>query len=653
MKTKSVSPYALEEYFSSGYEESENPFITKDSRKWGKHVALMGSIFALIFLIISYAIKSISPPLSSLFLVFVYFLAGTPSLIRSLEDIFDWNINIQVLMTLAALLSVLIGAELEGGLLLVLFALSESLEETVTQKTKGALNALHKLAPTTAYIVGADGLVYPKSVKEIELGTLILVKAGEVVPLDGTVVEGNTYINLSHLTGESVPVSKKIGDEIPAGALNTDGSLTIKVSKTSAESTLSKIIRLITEASESKPKLQRFLDQFSRTYATTIILLFVAFALLIPLFFQGIPYIGKEGSIYRALAFLIAASPCALIIATPTAYLSAISICARRGILLKGGIVLDALAKCKILAFDKTGTLTTGKLTCTQIEILGDSTTKEEAISIAAGLERAAHHPIAEAITSYAESLQIPQKTIEQIKVLSGKGVEGFYDNAKVVIGSAEYILTLIKDPEKKGEIHEKLSHSGHIITLLLVKNSVLIFHFSDELRPRAHHTINKLKETLRVVMLTGDHHENAQFVGSALGIPEIFANLSPADKLAKIRELGNIAPLIMVGDGINDAPALMQAMCGIAMGTVGSATAIEAADVVLLRDDISIIGWLHRKARQTRLVVAQNLIFALLIIACATTLSITGLIPLWLAVILHEGSTVLVGLNSLRLFLH
>ena len=652
MKSKSVSPYALEQYFSSGYEESENPFITKDSRKWGKHVALMGSLFALIFLIISYTLKSISPPLSSLFLVFVYFLAGTPSLIRSLEDIFDWNINIQVLMTLAALLSVLIGAELEGGLLLVLFALSESLEETVTQKTKGALNALHKLAPTTAYIVASDGLVYPKSVREIELETLILVKAGEVVPLDGIVVAGTSYINLSHLTGESVPVSKKVGDEIPAGALNTDGSLTIKVSKTSAESTLSKIIRLITEAGESKPKLQRFLDQFSRQYASSVILLSLGFGLLLPLFFPGMAYVGKEGSIYRALAFLIAASPCALIIATPTAYLSAISTCARRGILLKGGIVLDALAKCNILAFDKTGTLTTGKLTCTQIEILGNSITKEEAIAIAAGLERAAHHPIAEAITTYAESLNIPQKQIDQVKVLSGKGVEGFCNNKKVVIGSAEFILTLISDSAKKMEIQQKLSHAGHIITLLLAETSVLIFHFSDELRPNAYNTIKKLKENLKVVMLTGDHTENAQFVGKAVGIEEIFANLSPADKLAKIRKLGETSPLIMVGDGINDAPALMQAMCGIAMGTVGSATAIEAADIVLLRDDISIIGWLHKKARQTRLVVAQNLIFALLIICCATTLSICGIIPLWLAVILHEGSTVLVGLNSLRLFL-
>ncbi len=652
MKNKTVSPYALEEYFSSGYEESANPFITSDSRKWGKHVALLGSLFAFLFLIISYGFKTFSPPLSSLFLVFVYFLAGTPSLIRSLEDIFDWDINIQVLMTLAALLSVLIGSELEGGLLLVLFALSEALEETVTQKTKGALNALHKLSPTTAYIVNSDGTVYAKSVREIELGTTILVKAGEVVPLDGIVIDGASYINLSHLTGESVPVSKKIGDEVPAGALNTDGSLTIQVTKTSSESTLSKIIRLITEAQESKPQLERILTKFSRQYASTIILLSLAFGLFLPLIFHAMPYVGKGGSIYRALAFLIAASPCALIIATPTAYLSAISVCARRGILLKGGIVLDALAKCKILAFDKTGTLTTGKLSCSQIEIVGDEISQSDAIAIAAGLERSAHHPIAEAVIQYAESLNIPQKPITDAKVIAGKGVEGFIDNNKAVIGSPEFILSLIPNQTRKTQIQEKLSHSGHVVTLLLVKDTVLIFHFKDELRPGMHATIKKLKEKLQVVMLTGDHKENANYVGKAVGIEQIFSELSPEDKLNKIRELSRQKPLMMIGDGINDAPALTQAMCGIAMGTIGSATAIEAADVVLLRDDLASIYWLHKKSIQTLSIVRQNVIFALLIILLATSLSITGVIPLWLAVILHEGSTVTVGCNSLRLFI-
>lgn len=649
---KTVSPYALEEYFSSGYEEAANPFITPESRKWGRYVALTGALCALLFLIISYFTRYSSPPLSSFFLVFVYFLAGTPSLIRSLEDIFDWNINIQVLMTLAALLSVLIGSELEGGLLLVLFSLSEALESTVTQRTKGALHALHKLSPTTAYIVNSDGSVYPKSVREVELGTKILVKAGEVVPLDGTVIEGSSYINLSHLTGESVPIAKKIKDTVPAGALNTDGSLTLQVTKTSAESTLSKIIRLITEAQESKPQIQRLLDRFSRQYASSIILLAFGFGLFLPLIFPTMLYIGNEGSIYRALAFLIAASPCALIIATPTAYLSAISVCARKGILLKGGIVLDALAKCKLLAFDKTGTLTTGNLSCTQIEMDGKDLSQNEAIAIAAGLERSAHHPIADAVIRYAQDHNIKQVLIDQVKVLPGKGVEGYLSGKYVVIGNAEFILSLIPNEIRRKEIQDKLAKSGHVVTLLLVKETLLIFHFADELRSDLPNIIKQLKETLQVAMLTGDNKENAQFVAKELNIDLVFANLSPEDKLRRIQELAKTNPLIMVGDGINDAPALTQAMVGIAMGKIGSATAIEAADVVLLRDDLAMIHWLHKKSKQTTRIVHQNLTFALLIILIATTCSISGLIPLWLAVILHEGSTVTVGCNSLRLFL-
>ena len=649
---RTISPYALEEYFSSGYEEAENPFITKGSRKWGRHVNLIGSLTALLLLALSYFLRCNFPPLSSFFLVFVYVLAGTPSLIRSLEDMMDWNINIQVLMTLAALLSVLIGSELEGGLLLVLFSLSESLEGSVTQRTKGALHSLYKLSPTTAYVVAQDNSIYAKSVREIELGTKIFVKAGEIVPLDGIVFHGNSYINLSHLTGESVPIAKKPGDEIPAGALNTDGSLTIQVTKTSAESTLAKIIRLITEAQESKPKLQRFLDKFSRQYASTIILLALGFGLFLPFLFPNMLYVGTEGSIYRALAFLIAASPCALIIATPTAYLSAISTCAKRGILLKGGIILDALAKCKLLAFDKTGTLTTGNLSCTQVEIDGTDISLEVAISLAAGLEKAAHHPIAFAITQYTKTLNLPQTSINDLQVIPGKGVKGVFEGLPVVIGNPEFILSLLSNVTRRKTIEDKLKRSGHVVVLLLIKETLLIFHFSDELRPHMKTIVKTLKETLQVTMLTGDNKENAQFVAEQLGLTQVFAGLSPEDKLRHIRELSAKKPLIMVGDGINDAPALTAAMVGIAMGKIGSATAIEAADVVLLRDDLALIGWLHKKSIQTTWIVRQNLTLALLVIALTTTCSLIGLVPLWLAVILHEGSTVTVGLNSLRLFL-
>ncbi len=653
-KRKITSPYDLDEYFASGYDETENPFIVAASRSWGKYVPLTGAISAAILLLLAYIASFFNETLGHFFIVFVFFLAGTPALIVSLRNLLSLNINIQVLMTTAALLSVLIGKEMEGGLLLVLFSLSEALEETVTKKTRGALHALHKLAPTMADVVGEDGVVYQKSVKEIELKTKIIVKAGEVVPLDGIVVHGTSFVNLSHLTGESVPISKKIGDEVQAGSLNTDGALTLQVSKTSAESTLAKIIRLVTEAGEAKPKLQRFLDRFSTTYATSVILLSFFFGIFLPVFMHQMPYLGTEGSIYRALAFLIAASPCALIIATPTAYLSSISSCARRGILLKGGIVLDALARCKRLAFDKTGTLTTGRLSCKKIDLSGNCYSVDEGLSIAYGLERAVVHPIAKAIISYAEDKKIPSATIEELKVIPGQGVQGKVmhegELKPCLIGSSDYILSQIKDEERASSMREAIDSVGHVVTLLLVDKTILTFHFVDEIRNDLKSIVKTLRKGLKLTMLTGDNRENAEFVATEVGIDEIHAGLKPEDKMHIVGKLADEDPLIMVGDGLNDAPALTRAMVGIAMGKVGSATAIEAADIVLLRDDLSLIGWLYKKSRMTTRVVKQNLTLALLVITCASILSIAGIVPLWLAVILHEGSTVTVGLNSLRL---
>lgn len=645
--------YAIEDYLASGCEETENPFITEESRKWGKHVSLIGAIGAAFFLFTAYVTEYFSLTLSHFFLLFVYFLTGTPAIIRSISEIKSLNINIQVLMTLAAFLSFIIGGELEGGLLLVLFALSEALEDLVMKKTKGALHSLQKLSPTMAYVVEQDGSIYPKSVREITLDTVILVKAGEIVPLDGEIIEGSSFISLAHLTGESVPIPKKPKDTIPAGSMNIDGVLTIQVKKTSKESSLAKIIQLITQAQASKPRLQKLLDRFGRTYATSVIAISAAFAIFLPLIFS-IPYLSTEGSIYRSLAFLIAASPCALIIATPTAYLAAISTCARKGVLLKGGIVLDALSRCKKIAFDKTGTLTTGKLTCADITCLDDYVNEQTALSVAAGLEKAAIHPIAQAIEETAQKKQTPLQNIEEITVIAGNGITGVteinQEKVPVCIGSKDFILEKISDAAYKDRILEQISHEGHVVTLLLVKDCVCIFHFTDEMRENAKEILQELKKDFDIILLTGDHDDNAQHVAQSLGIEHIYANLQPEDKLKIIKDLAEKHPMVMVGDGLNDAPSLVESMVGIAMGQIGSQTAVDAADIVLLRDDISVIHWLYKKAVSTVSIVKQNVIFALAVIGLATTLSIFGIIPLWLAVVMHEGSTVLVGMNSMRL---
>lgn len=652
------TPYIFDEFFASGREESISPFLTPSSRGWGKNLPIKIAIFSAILLCCSFVSSFFLPPLAHFLLLFVYFLAGTPALLGSIEDLKNLEINIDVLMTFAALLSALIGSEMEGALLLVLFELSAAMENMVADKTRGTLLSLHQLSPRFACVVSEDGTLYDKAVKEISLKTRLLIKAGEIVPLDGIIIDGSSFVNLFHLTGESHPVPKKKGDEVQAGARNLDGTLTLEVNRTSSDSTLTRIIQLITQAQEAKPQLQRFLDRFGKWYAMTIMSLALIFALTLPLIFS-IPYLGNEGGVYRALAFLIAASPCALILATPTAYLSAISCCARKGILLKGGVVLDALASCKRIAFDKTGTLTTGKLSCVSVESISNeksACTQDEALSIASALERNAVHPIADAIVSFAKEKHIKPKELIDFKAVHGYGLEGKIDlNGKTVpvfIGHAEFIGPKIP-PALAGkwkELQKNMQREGHLSTLLLVENTLFLFHFLDMLRPQSLTLIEQLKKRLKPMMLTGDHADIAHLVAEKTGIEEVYANLRPEDKLAKVAEFSKEEGLIMVGDGINDAPALARATVGISMGKIGSATAVDASDVVFLNDDLSLLDWLVAKSKHTIAIVKQNITLALCVIVFATTPALLGLVPLWIAVILHEGGTVLVGLNSLRL---
>lgn len=646
----------LYEYFASGNDDVASPFLKPTSRIWAKHLLLKASLLSLFFLILAFVSRFVNQNLSYFFVTFVYFLSGIPALIKTIEDLQELDVNIDVLMTLAALLSAIIGSELEGGLLLVLFALSEALADMVTHKTKSAINSLHKLSPTMAIIYDEKTKTsYPKSVREIGLDMVLLIKAGEVIPLDGFVIEGSSFVDLKLLTGESVPVSKDPGQEVHAGSLNLDGTLKVKVTKTSSDSTLSRIIELITRAQNAKPKLEKILSRFSTRYATTIILLSLSFGIFIPMFFPDIHYLGSEGSIYRALAFLIAASPCALIIALPTAYLSSISACARKGILLKGGATLDALATCKMVAFDKTGTLTTGNLSLCKIDILsidGKAPISEnEALQIAAALEHAVVHPIATAIIDHAEKLSLPPISVGELQSVPGNGIKGTVElhgqKCKAYIGRLSFI-----EKETGHTWTQETNEEGMLRTVLFINNSLVLFLFQDELRPRLIEMLSVLKNQLhlKIAMLTGDRKRNADYVAKELNLDETYADLQPSGKLDIIAKLSDAQPLVMVGDGINDAPSLARATVGIAMGKVGSQTAIEAADIVLLQDNLATISWLFLRAKKTTKIVKENISLALMVILFATTPSLLGYLPLWCAVVLHEGGTVLVGLNSLRL---
>lgn len=632
-----------DEFFASGMEESISPFLTPKSQGWGKNLPLKGSILAA-FLLLGAFIAHFVPSqhnLSNQLLLLTYFFAGTPALIGALEDLLAFEINIDILMTLAAFGSILIGSGMEGALLLVLFSLSGSMEQAVRARAKGAITALQELAPTKAWILDDTGELFERSVHDVKLGMRLLVKAGQVVPLDGKIIDGISTVNLVHLTGENQPIPKKAGDTVPAGARNLEGALTVEVTHTSGDSTLARIIALITSAQEAKPRLQRWLDTISHRYAISIILLSLLFAVTLP-WFTTLPYLGTEGALYRALTFLIAASPCALIIAIPIAYLSAISSCARKGVLLKGGIILDALARCSHIALDKTGTVTEGTLTCVEAEGMDG-----DALRLAYALEQNAVHPIAHAICAYAKEKGATPLRVESFRNVPGYGIEGTYQGKAVKIGNVEWIEPTPEIVKKIVSIEEK----GEIYTLFSWGERVHLFHFKDQVRPGIGATLAELKRRgVTSTMLTGDHRASAEAVAKEAGITDVQAELRPEDKLAWIGEMAQKTSLAMVGDGINDAPALARATVGISMGKVGSHTAVDASDIVLLQDNIELLGWLFEKAQKTVRIVKENVLLAGGVILLATIPALLGWVPLWLAVILHEGGTVVVGLNALRL---
>ena len=402
------------------------------------------------------------------------------------------------------------------------------------------------------------------------------------MPLDGIVLEGTSSVNLVHLTGESLPVTKRPQDTVQAGALNLEGALALQVTHTSSDSTLARIIKLVTQAQEAKPQLQRWFDRLSKGYAMAIIAAAAIFALTLP-FILHLPFLGIGGSLYRALAFLIAASPCALIIAIPIAYLSAVSACASQGVLLKGGITLDALASCKTIAFDKTGTLTTGSLRCIGFD--GD----DSALAVAYGMEQNAVHPIARAIMEFAKHRHVKPQHLESFETIPGYGLKASFSGGQAAfLGNTEFIESKLSDPKSFLQKIDEIRASGELVAALLIKNTVFVFRFQDELRPHVKKTLHSLQEKgYNLLMLSGDHELSAKRIAEQMGIKEYHADLKPQDKLKIVSDLSQKQNLAMVGDGINDAPALARATVGVCMGKIGSSAAIEAADAVLLHDNI------------------------------------------------------------------
>ncbi|MEP2776714.1 MAG: heavy metal translocating P-type ATPase [Luteolibacter sp.] len=617
----------------------------------------------LIFLIVAYSVEKISGTswwTHGLYLG-AYVFAGQEGVKSAIASLREKVLDVDVLMVLAALGAAIVGAPFEGALLLFLFSFSNVLQRYAMERTHRAIESLLTLRPDKA-LVKRDGKTLSVPVEELEIGETVVVKPGEQIPVDGELSEGETHVDESSLTGESMPVSKGTGSTVFAGTINQSGGIEMKVTKRSDDSALARMVKLVAEAQAEKSPTQRFLETAEQWYAMGVIL-FTIGVFLVPWLLWGETF---SAAFYRAMTIMVVASPCALVISTPATVLSAIGGAARRGILIKGGSHLERAATIDIVAVDKTGTLTVGKPSLNEIitpeglmDIGGDiPSAAREILATAAALESKSEHPLAHAIVSAATGLVLPEATAFQSTV--GKGAEATIAGKRYLIGSERWfressadgfdaLHALTKGLQEKGRTCVWLGRrEGDSIT------ATAVFAMADTIRPEARDLTTKLHSVgvKKVVMLTGDQSLVANTIAAEAGIDEVHAGLLPADKLDVIRQLKREGRVMMIGDGVNDAPALAASDLSVAMGAAGTDVAMETADVVLMGDRLENIPLLLSHSRRAKRVLLQNLIFAAGIIVFLIIAALGFSLPLPIGVVGHEGSTVIVCLNGLRLLM-
>lgn len=612
------------------------------------------------FLLILGAISSFIQGEEHLLTIILYLssilLGGWDLFREGIKNLIQLQFDMKVLMTIAILGAAGIGEWSEGATVVILFAISESLERFSMERARRSIRSLMEIAPKQATIRrNEEEITLP--VDEIEVGDLMLVKPGQKISMDGIVSHGSSYVNQAPITGESIPVTKEKGDEVYAGTINQEGYLEIQVTKRVEDTTLAKIVHLVEEAQAERAPAQAFVDRFARYYTPAILLLAIFLAIVPPLFIGG-----WADWIYRGLALLVVGCPCALVISTPVAIVTAIGNAARHGVLIKGGVHLETAGAIDTIAFDKTGTLTKGIPSVTHFEPVLEAEnplyTKQTLLEIASALEKNSQHPVATAIYRFAqEQLEKPNhKIADSFTSITGKGVEGEIDGTLYRLGKPTFIEEFLPNslPSHVQKILDIQQSQGQTVMLLGTSQQVLaLFAVQDEVRSNSQEVIQRLygigiKQT---VMLTGDNQATAQVIGHQLGISQIQAELLPEDKLSQIQSLRNQgAKVAMVGDGINDAPALATANLGIAMGGVGTDTALETADIALMGDDLQKIPFTIRLSRQALRVIKQNIAFAFGLKLLALLLIIPGYLTLWLAVFADLGGTLLVTANALRL---
>lgn len=561
--------------------------------------------------------------------------------------IFERDLDVDLLMVIAAIGAASIGYWQDGAILIFIFALSGALEGYTMEKTNRDIRSIMKLRPERALVLRGRTEVQVK-VEELKEGDLVLTKPGERIPADGRIREGYSAVDQASITGESIPVDKGTGDEVFAGTINGQGALVIEVMKPAEATLLAKIIRLVQEAQSEMPPSQLFMERFEGMYAKVIVAAAVLL-LLVPPYILGWTW---EATIYRAMIFLVVASPCALVSSIMPAILSAISNAARKGILFKGGIHLENSGEIKVVAFDKTGTLTEGKPLVTDI-IPFASNGEEELLRLTAALETLSEHPIAKAIVQAAKNRQLELPKASTLQAVPGAGIHGLVQDKEFRIGNLDCLNHKPALSEEQEMIIKQLEGQGK--TIIYVQSSDTLqglLAIQDSLRPQAKAAVRALRQMqIKVVMLTGDKLATARALGMEAGVDEVYAGLYPEEKVEIIKRLSSqYGKVAMVGDGVNDAPALAAASVGIAMGAAGTDVALETANVVLMADDITKVAYAIALGRRTGKVVRQNLVFAMTVVVTLVVGTFLDGVTLPLGVIGHEGSTLLVIASGLRL---
>lgn len=574
-----------------------------------------------------------------------YAAGGFYTLREAVESLRKRQFDIDTLMLVAAAGAAALGAWEEGALLLFLFSLGHALEHLAMDRARKAIEALAELAPKTA-VVQRNGREMEVRVEELLRGDRVIVKPGQRIPADGQVDAGTSAVDQAPVTGESMPVDKQPGDKVFAGTVNGEGVLVVEVTRLAQESTLARMVTMVAEAQTQKSPTQRFTDRFERIFVPVVLVGAVLLIVLPPLF--GFPF---AESFYRAMAVLVAASPCALAIATPSAVLSGIARAARGGVLIKGGVHLENLGVLTAIAFDKTGTLTVGKPKVTDVVVI----TGDEArlLTIAAAVESRSAHPLAQAVATAAKERGLSWREADDVEAVTGKGVRADFEGQKVAIGNAR-LFDGGSIPEEL-QLHAlRLQAEGKTIMLVQVDGQFLgVVALADTPREGVREVIERLGQLgiQKTIMLTGDNEGVGRAIANSVGLNEVKAGLLPEDKVKAMEELeARYGQVAMVGDGVNDAPAMARATVGIAMGGASTDVALETADVALMADDLSRLPFAVALSRASRRIIRQNLWVSLGVVALLIPATLFGWAGIGLAVLVHEGSTIVVVINALRL---